>query len=89
MEQYLHAIIVALFGGLVWFVKAKMASNDAKHIKHFESIGQIREAAAALIQKLHDHTKVDDDRFGRIEKMLDESRADIKTILVKVSQKRD
>lgn len=86
MEQYLNAIIVLLFGGLVWFVKAKMADYDTRQDKHSKSISEIEVAAATVVQKMIDHDKRDDDRFDRIEMLLKEGRDDIREILRNVKR---
>ena len=86
MEQYLYSIIVALFGGLAWFVKAKMTDYDTKLTKSAAAISEIIVSAAALAQQLHDHAEVDKEQFSRIEDMLKEGREDLKEILRNVKR---
>lgn len=66
-------------------IQKKVESQDKKHDLHFESIRAIENTASAVGQKLIDHEKVDDERFGRIEAMFAETRSHIVDILKAVN----
>jgi iron-sulfur cluster repair protein YtfE (RIC family) len=51
------------------------------HGTHFDAISGLTSKFTALDQKLTEHEKRDDERFGRIEEMHREIRDDIKTLL--------
>ena len=62
-------------------MKQALGKYDELHAGHIDSIHAIESAAGTALQRLLDHEQVDEERFGRIEGMLKESRDDIKDIL--------
>lgn len=62
-------------------LKAEQDLFRKYHGEHFQSAKDHTAELAGLSQQIKDHEKQDDERFGRIEEMHKEIRADIKELL--------
>ncbi len=69
-------------------METKQAGQDAKHKDHYASIGELTTALHVLGTQMTDHAERDDERFGRIDEYMAETRTDIKAILRAVGGKK-
>lgn len=93
------AIITGVFSILWWFIRRQFASNERMHEHHYKHSTDMelheteRERTMREDQRNHlaeaviEHGRLDDQRFGRMDGMLDEIRQDIKHILSAVNSK--
>lgn len=101
MEKWIPIIGLALtLAGVIWgasrlwqkmnsrmdAVEGELAGNDKKHAAHYQHIGDLESSISVLGQQMTDHNVRDDERFGRIDDYMKESRADIKEILRNVKR---
>lgn len=67
--------------------EVKLAGQAEQIKEHREAIGNLENALHVLGQQMTDHDERDNERFGRIDLYMNETRTDIKAILREVSKK--
>lgn len=102
MEKWLGIITFAFtIAGLIWGaskvwekmnnrmtqVEKKQAGQEVTLQLHSQAIGSLETAIHVLGQQMTDHNERDDERFGRIDNYMNETRKDIKEILRAVGGK--